>query len=62
MNILAITVTEAGVLRTDMLIIEEKDYPGAVEFQHKLSGEISRLDTAIKEKFKQPAPGGHHPE
>jgi hypothetical protein len=60
MNILAITVTEAGVLRTDVLVIDEEKYAEAVEFHHTIVPEIAQLDRAIKEKFGTPL-GGQRP-
>jgi hypothetical protein len=50
MNVLAITVNEKGVLRIDILVADQKDYPEALEFHRKIAPEIAKLDNAIKQK------------
>ena len=50
MNVLAISVNEKGVLRIDILVADQKDYPGALEFHRKIAPEIAKLDKAIKLK------------
>jgi hypothetical protein len=51
MNVLAITVNEKGVLRIDVLVSDQQDYPEAIEFHRKIAPEIAKLDKAIKSKI-----------
>jgi hypothetical protein len=50
MRLLAITVSETGVVRIDVFATDQEEYPRAVKFHQEIAPLITELDKAIKEK------------